>query len=1111
MKRQMQALGALWLLCTGMAFGQATNSADVIGTVTDSSGAVIPSVSITIKNLDKGQTRTIVSNGAGLFDSGPLVPNDRYTFTFSRDGFATLQRGPMQLSVGQVGMNVQLSVGQTTQQIVVNESAPLLQTTSAELSATIPTATLQALPQTGNPDWQSFLILLPGTSGNGGTASANPGMGSLAANGSMPFSTAMVDGSTVSSPMSDNVINTPIFEALGEVQMSDANFSAQYGTGGIVFNQISKGGSNTWHGMGYDYFENSALNAATYGFGFGKVPVLKRNNFGWQASGPVIKNKIFFMIDWEHRIQHAAGAVSIVTLPTNAMRTGDFTGLPTIYDPTTQVVTGSTVTRQSFISEYGNGNKIPAALIDPVAKKIQAIFPSVSDTTFKTNNFSYAAPAAITTLQKWFGRFDADITHNNRLSGSAAYNYPTTFPSTGIVYPVNVTIVDVENESAQLTDVHTFSSHTINEARSGWMGEYDLLKSATDGKGWPAQLGLLIAKTDIFPTVNINGYYGLGPGTSANYRENVFTESDVLTLIRGRHSLHLGGEFVAYRADSTAWGNKISANLGFTGVYTQGGNTTATAVGGDPYADFLLGYTQNWSALVSPVYYGRLKNPAVFVQDDFKVTPKLTLNLGLRWEGRTGWIDSTKNQRAFDPTVTNPATNTLGAMWYALTAANGRDRLQSNKFNNWLPRVGVAYQLTSRTQLNGGFGMYTFPWNVDSYASCCMGNARSSSGSAADSTGNINPVVILSSDGNTNYQGAAGKSINALYVTAPTTPDAYNGQAVSYMQYDQAIPRLYNWNVTVQRQLTGNMMGQLGYVGSHGTNLLYNTDLDQIPVSKLGPNDTTTGCNGGSCRPYPQYQAISGFHPIATSVYHAVQVVFSRRMSNGLTLNANYTWSHMTDSQDSSGWGSQQGTTIWQNAYDPQANWGAANFDVRHMYKAYGTYDLPFGRGRKYLANNAVLDEAIGGWTMSLTYVGQTGHPFTPNMLVNNSYASTNQASGFKWFPNQVGDPKASGSSGTINQWFNPSAFQSPTPGTLGNMRRNNVYGPGSQVINGSIHKTFRIYERVSFELAANATNLINHASFANPDTVIGTGHHAQITATTVGGRAVSLVGHIRF
>ncbi len=1096
---------AVMALYVSVAFGQATNSADVTGTVTDSSGAVVPGVAITIKDVDKGSVRTLTSNSAGLYDSGPLVANDHYTVTFTSQGFESLQRGPMLLEVGQVGLNVQLSVGQTTQQVVVNTEAPLLQTTSAELSTTLSTETLETLPQTGNPDWQSFTLLLPGTSGNAGSQ-ANPGMGSLSANGSLPFSNALLDGSTISSPMSDNVINTPIFETLGEVKISDSNMSAQYGTGGIVFNQISKGGSNSFHGQAYDYFENNALNAASYAFGTGRVPILKLNNFGWQASGPVIKNKIFFLIDWEHRIQHTSGSNTFITVPTEAMKAGDFTGLPTIYDPTTEVVSGGTVTRQSFASEYGQGNKIPASLIDSVAKNIQTIFPKAPGTTFTTNNLSLPAPANVATEQKWFGRFDADITHNNRLTGSSAYNYPTTFTASGIVYPVNVTVTDVENMSGQLSDYHTFSAHTLNEARAGWMGEYDLLKSPTQGQGWPTKLGLQYAHADIYPTITIGSgtYYGLGPGIHANYRENIFNESDVVTMIRGRHALHFGGEMVAYRADSTAWGNINAATLGFTGVYTQAGNTSPT-VGGDAYADFLLGYVQNWSAKVSPTYYGRLKNPGVFVQDDWKLTPKLTVNLGLRWEGRTGWTDPSKNMRSFDPTITNPATNTPGAMWYASTQANGRTRLQENKWKNFLPRVGASYQLGAKMAVNGGFGMYTFPWNVDNYASCCLGNSVNSSGNETDSTGGIAPVAFLKGTGNENPQGAKGASINSLYLNSPTAPQAYNGQSVSFMQYDQPIPHLYNWNLTVQRQLTGSMMAQLGYVGSHGTDLLYNTDLNQVPVGLLGPNDA-------SSRPFPQYQAISGFKPIATSNYHALQAVFQTRMRRGLTMNANYTWSHMTDAQDSSGWGSQQGTTIWQNAYDPRANWGAANFDVRNMFKAYGTYELPFGHGRRFLNSNALLDEAIGGWTMSLTFVGQGGHPFTPYVsTANNSYASLDSASGFKWYPNQVGDPMAAGSSRTINQWFNPNAFQAPPPGTLGNMRRNSVYGPGLHVINGSIHKTFPIYERFSFEFAANATNLINHPSFADPDPAVGGVHHAQITGVTVGGRVVELVGHLRF
>ena len=1128
MKFKMQTLGLLLAIpsfSAGMAFGQATNSADVTGTVTDTTGAVVPGVKVAINDIDKGIERDITTNGAGAYDSGPITANDHYTITFSREGFKTLQRGPMVLEVGQVGLNAELTIGQATQQVVVNENAPLLQTTSAELSTTIATDTLQNLPQSGNPDWQSFTLLLPGTSGNNSTGGqSNPGMGGLAANGSMPFSTAMLDGSSISSPMSDNVINTPIFDAIGEVKISDSNFSAQYGTGGIIFNQISKGGSNTWHGLAYDYLENDSLNAASYGFGFGKVPFLRLNNFGWQASGPVIKNKVFFLIDWEHRIQHSGGGVNQTTLPTNAMRTGDFTGLPTIYDPTTQTVDPVTgqVTRTSFAAEYGQGNKIPTAMIDSVAKNIQAFFPSEPATTFTTNNFKYGNPAGITTEQKWFGRFDANPTDNNHVYGSAAYNYPTTFKPVSIVYPLNATITDVENMSGELSDIHTFSANTINEARSGWMGEYDLLQSPTIGKGFPQKLGLQYAKTDIMPTINITNYgpgngFSLGPNSpsKANYRENVFNESDVVTMIRGRHTLHFGGELDLFRADSTQWGNLNSANLGFAGVYTQAGNTKATAIGGDPYADFLLGYVNTWSAGVTPTYYGRLKDPAFFVQDDWKVSPRLTVNLGLRWEGRTGWSDSSKNMRSFDPTILNPVTNTKGAMWYASTHTNGRTQLQQNQWNNWLPRVGFAYQFNNRTTVNSGFGMYTFPWNVDNYASCCLGNAIALSGNENDATGGAAPVAFLKGTGNENPQGAKGASINSRFVSSPTAPEAYNGQNVSYMVYDNPIPILYNWNVTIQRQLTGNMMAQAGYVGSRGTRLLYNTDFNQIPASELGPNDATS-------RPYPQYQAISGITPKATSVYHALQLVAARRFGNGLSFNANYTWSHMTDAQDSSGWGSQQGTTVWQNAYNLRANWGPANFDVRQMFKAYGSYDLPFGHGRKYLNNNRALDEAIGGWTMSLAFVGQGGHPFTPVMSsATNSFENTGAGS-FKWFPNQVGNPKTSGQSGTINQWFNDAAssttdsnafgaYHTPDPGTLGNMHRNSVYGPGLHVINGSIHKTFPIFERVSFDLSADATNLINHPSFALPDVNVGPNHHAQITSVTEGGRVVELIGKLRF
>jgi hypothetical protein len=1111
MKICMKSLTALLALWSGMAFGQATNSADVTGTVTDATGAVIPGVTVTVKDLDKGLEHVLLTNQAGMYDSGPIVPEDHYTIVFTKDGFGSVQRGPMILRIGTIGMNVQLTIGQTTQQIVVNDSAPLLETTTPEISSTLPSESLQALPQTGTPDWQSFIVLLPGTTGNASNA-ANPGMGGTSANGSMPFSNALLDGASTSSPMSNNVINTPIFDIIGEVKITNSLSSAQYGSGGLLYNQISKGGSNTFHGLAYDYLQNTALNAATYGFGSGKVPTIHWNDFGGQVSGPVIRNKIFFLFDWDHTISHGGATVTTISVPTTSMIAGDFTGLNDIYDPTTQTIDGNgIVTRHTFASEYGNGNKIPTALLDPVALEIQKIFPTVAPSAGITNNYQYLL-ASPSTLQKWFGRFDADPTASHHLSGSAAYNYTTT-AGTSPVAPVNATNVDVMNTNNQISEVWTINSRTINEARAGFMGEYDLLDPATRGKGWPAKLGLKFAKQDIYPTIYFGSdssstdLYGLAPGTHANYKENSFDLSDVLTLVRGRHSLHFGGQVMIFRADSTAWGNINAATLSYTGVYTKISNDSTVLAAnpstGSSYADFLLGYTHNWKAGFSPEYGGRQKNPAIFVQDDFKFTPKLTLNLGLRWDGRTGWSDSTNNMRAMDTTLLNPATNTLGAMWYDGITANGKTTLQKDQMSVWLPRVGLAYQLGSKTTVRTGFGMYTFPWNVDTYAGYGLGNAKSQSGTASDSTNGAAPVVILSSDGDTNYQGANGASVNSLYVNAPTKPESYNGQSVSFTQYDSPVPYLYSWNLNVQRQLSGDLMAEVSYVGSHEKNLVFNMDKNQIPESKLAVSDV-------AFRPYPQYKNVTGITTQGLSDYHSLQASATKRMSNGLMASANYTWSHMTSNQDSSGWGSKQGTTIWQRAYDPQANHGASNFDTRQMFKAYVVYDIPFGQGRKYLNTSALLDEVIGGWTISGTWVSQGGHPFTPYMLTDLSYSL---CSGCSWFPNQVGDPKSGG--GSIKHWFNTAAYASPTAGTFGNMKRNSVYGPGVKQMNMSIRKSFKIYERVSFDFSANATNALNHPSFANPDAVIdpsaGTGHVAKITGTTVGGRNVELVGKIRF
>lgn len=1088
-------------------WGQATNSGDIRGTVTDQSGAVIPGVTVTVKDLDKDVTRTYKTDASGLYDTGSIVA-DRYLITFSAPGFKKLVQGPITLQVGTLGLNARLEVGSETQRVVVTTNAPLLQTTSPTQSISLTSHQMEQLPQVGfGADWQSFLTLLPGTSGTASSkfGNVNPGVSGISANGSEPFSTTLLDGATTSSPQSNNIAVPMIFDALSEVKVSDSLFSAQYGVGGMIYNRISKGGGNRFHGEAYEYFQNNALNAAPYSFGVkAKVPILHYNDFGGNIGGPILPHRMFFFFDYDKIVDKGGAANGFITVPSEAMRHGDFTGMPTIYDPTTQTVDANGVVhRESFASEYGNGNKLPANLIDSVAQAIQAYFPkpNISGTIVNgipTNNYFYNVPAS-TPEQRFFGRLDYDITSKNRFTASEFWgDRPSQTLAQGIC-PINCYSSSIENSNAQVSDVWAISSSTMNEARLGFTDELDFFVPYTLGQGFPAKLGWRFAKADEFPTLNINGEYTLGPGVNAVYKEFVFDPSDVVTLIRGRHVLHFGGEFLIERLDSTSWGNINAGTMTFNGDYTASTQGTASSTGVS-YADFLLGYASNWNARVAPEYGARMKAPQMFVNDDYKIRPNLTINLGLRWMGETGWHEVHGNQRSFDPSVTNPATGMPGAMWYAVTHATGRRSLQHPLWNVFMPRIGFSYQPVNNMTIRGGFGLYTYPWSADTYGGG-NGAAFSSSGAEADNTNGALPVVVLNSSGNTNYQGAAGASINSRYVKAPLGPASYNGQGVGYTQYHAPAAQLYQWNLSIQRQITANIVTEIAYVASHGADQPFATNLNQVPEGKLGPNDASGATNA---RPYPEFQGISGYRLVGISNYNSLQASITKRMSSGLEFNFNYTWSKFLNEQDSSGQGGYFGVQPFQNAYDPRANYGPSNFDIRDMFKGQIIYELPFGKGRSFLNHNNLLDEAVGGWLTSATIVAQTGNPFTVVMAHNTSYSQAGDQ-----YPNVVGNPRLANPS--PSEWFNVNAFAAPAPGTFGDSGRNSLYGPGLLNVNFSLSKTLQLRDGVSMQISADATNVINHPSFGLPDSAIGPGHDAQIRSVTVGGRALQLVGKIRF
>jgi hypothetical protein len=1101
--RASLGLALLWPAVAAVA--QNTNSGNIRGIVTDSSGAIIPGATVKVDDVDKGISHTLTTDGAGLYDTGSIVP-DHYLITITAPGFQSYVRGPITLRVETATVDAAMTVGAAQQQIVVKTDVPLLQTESGAQSQTLESKQLLQLPQVG-ADWQNFVQLLPGAS------SVNYRTGQTASiNGNLPYNTVLADGATTTLPMSQNA-DVMVLETVSELKVDDSAFSAQYGIGGATFNQISKGGTNQFHGAAYEFFQNDALDAADYGFGNGSRPYQRYNNFGFSVGGPIWKDKIFFYFNYDKTINPGTASAGFESVPTPAMLGGDFTGFQTLYDPTTQTVDSAGVFhRRSFADEYGQGNKIPANLIDPVAAAISKYYPApnVAGASGFTNNFHYNVPSS-NPFTKYFGRADWQINQNNHIIISETNSdNPAQFQNQGIC-PVNCQNGDVSRDNAQVSWVWTVSPRTINEARMGFTDQLNFFTPFSLAQGFPQKLGWKFAKADTFPDVQIKGnggeLYELGPQSNAVYKEFVFDPSDVVTLVRGRHVLHFGGEFLINRADSTAWGNTNAGTMTFTGAYTAASaGDTAT---GMSFADFLLGYTNQWSAKVTPEYGGRLKSPQLFVQDDVKLTPKLTVNLGLRWQGMTGWHEVKGNMISFDPTVRNPADGSLGAVWYGTTKANGRDSLQAPNWSTWLPRGGFAYQLRPTTVLRGGIGLYGYTWSNDTYAPG-MGGVFGSQGGLNDNTNGTLPVVLLSSDGNTNYQGAGGKSVNASYLTSPTTPDAYNGQQISYQEYHTPVPKILEWNAEVQQEVGVNMVFKLRYVASHGYNLLFPADINAVPEQFLGPNDQGQ-------RPYPLFHSISsgnngsGGTNNGVSNYNSLQTEVNQRLSRGLEFNANYVWAHMLTSIDSSGWGSSSGNDFYQRPYNVAANYGASNFDIRNAFKTAVLYELPFGKGRQFLSNNTLLDEAIGGWQVAPTIVWTSGSPFNVTMSSNNSFDQTGNG---QQFPNQVGNPNPSHRS--INQWYNPAAFAQPAPGTYGNTRRNNLYGPSFFLMNAAIGKTFHIpWENIGLEIRASAVNVLNHPIFDNPNASIGDPNAGIINSLKTnnggGGRTMQLYGRFSF
>ena len=1093
-----------------VGFGQNTNSGDIRGTVTDPSGAAIEGATVTVINSDTNVTNRFVTNRDGLYDTNSILPGN-YIVEFSKQGFATLKRGPIQLQVGSVTVDGTLKVGSTAESVEVTSSAPLLKTEDAQVSATMTTRQLADLPSVDPANgWTSLMKWLPGATstpggamnGGGGGGDQNPGVDQAIA-GTMPyFSSYLVDGGSIWLPHSAN-IDQGESETVAEVNVITSTATAQYGGGGNVFNLISKSGTNQFHGTLYEYFQNDALNARDY---FNRPPQEKAkqrfNYFGGSLGGPIVKNKLFFYFNYQ-QLENPNTSIATVSVPTAAMRAGCFD--PAIFGTALHLDAGhggGALTTNAAQCGAFNGNDLalPAADFDLVAAKMQAYYPA-PNLPGSTNNYSYLS-AGSGNSKKTFGRLDYNISDQNRLNITVNMhdNPHKTNPDPGFACPIGCENNAGESYSAQISDVYAIHSSLVNEFRFSFVRQGNWFVPQSLGKGFPTTLGLQFSQADAFPTVNISGSSSptaLNTGTNAVFIENTFIPSDVLTMIKGRHILHFGGEVMFEQDNSTPWGSIQPANLSFTGQYTT--NDPTQTVG---YADFLLGDVQAWSTSTQPEHGMRAKNPSFFAQDDIKLRSNVTVNLGVRVEVHGGMSEVQNHMGGFDPTLTNPITNTPGSIWFA--GLNG-ERTQSFQTKTIaMPRLGFAWQVSNNWVVRGGVGQYSSLWSMDTVGGP-LGFGTGATGSASDptSTGNpfgLGPVVQLS---------GTGANLPVISGANARNPAAYNGQGNGFLPYtpnNLPIMSGWQWTGSVQRRLPGNMVVEGQYVGSHWQNLMFEADVNQLTANELG--------GGNGARPFPQYLGIGiGSAGARTgsyngiSNYEAVQALLHKPFSYGLSAELSYTWSRLYDDMDSSGWGNQFGTVTYQDAYNPHANYGPSNFDRPQALKGTLVYAVPLGKGHQYL-NSDAADAALGGWQASVSFQVESGAPFSVFLDPTGAGSLCN---GCITYPDLVGNPHVS--SPSISEWFNPAAYASPSANTFGNFKRNTLRGPKLTDMDFSLGKTWSLpgWEQGKLGLRMDATNILNHPSFQNPDGKITDSSAGVISGTTITGRVVQVSARFSF
>ncbi|MFN2444042.1 MAG: TonB-dependent receptor domain-containing protein [Vicinamibacterales bacterium] len=1003
--RLHRVLAAALLLTSAatLAVAQSTTGS-IQGTVNDAQGGGVPGAAVTIRNVDTQLQRTTVTNESGNYDV-QLLPPGEYALTAELAGFRTQQRTGVRLTVNQAArIDFKLEISTVEESVTVSAQTPLVETVDSAVRSVIDAEKLEELPLNGR-NFRTLALIVPGVQNEvQGSTLSNRGGGVNINGAGLTDNNFLLDGFNNNDDTTAEILTFPSADAIQEMTVLGASYNASLGfaQGGIV-SLVSKSGSQTYHGNGFGFFRDDAFDATNY-FATTK-PLVSRQQYGGSLGGPAGFRNAFFFGNYE-KVRIREGVTLGNTVPTTAQRNGDFSGLGrSITDPLTGL---------PF-----SGNVIPASRLNPVGKGIaDAFYPDPTNPN-TTRNFIHS-PELVQDLHLGTGRAD----WNPRASDSLMMRYQIYWddqvnPNVAGTLPRLAETIIKKNQNLGMQWTKVWGPNTVQEVRVGW-GRIRNARLSSDVEDWNARLGITGTTSETVkdrltvgpPIVNVTGYSAIVPFSNPFIRiHNNWQYAYQLVQSRGDHSLRYGAEVRTTKIDLDDW-NTPNGSFTFTGRYT-----------GNAIADLLLGYPSQAQRLIGPgVSNLRSWQVAGFVQDEWRVTGRLSVNYGLRYEYQAPSWEDNNAWGAFVPALGRPVQ--------VETEGLPRSIREFSK-DNFAPRVGVVYDLSgdgTRT-VRAGYGIYF--------------------------QSQTNATLLA------NFQNAP-TSQRQNFVASATAPNismsdpfpaALAGTALQAQGFEPFwnLGRTERWSADIQQAIGGASAVTLGYVGSKSRYLPRNYNINQ---AVLGPGAAQ------SRRPFPQYGDITWNIGDGSGDYHSLQTKFERRMANGIATILAYTWQKAINNVSDGGAGDSGN----QNAYARDER-GLAGHDRAHRVTASAIYDFPFEH------------RLLRDWQVAGVLTLSSGQPFTPVLTIDR--ANIGSFSGQR--PDRICSGALPADERSADRWFDTACFPLPAAGAFGNAGRNVLIAPGLQTLDTVLSRSFG-FARRDLQVRFEAFNLLNHTNFLIPN-----------------------------